>query len=49
MMMVKKIYNELVTHDLHLSSGFYHDLFRGTYEIKKRSAAPSKFDKALKK
>tara|TARA_Y100001001_G_scaffold68516_1_gene66551 strand:+ start:18 stop:167 length:150 start_codon:yes stop_codon:yes gene_type:complete len=49
MMMVKKIYNGLVTHDLHLSSGFYLDLFRGTYEIKKRSAAPSKFDKALEK
>jgi len=49
MMMVKKNYNGLVTHDLHLSSGFYLDLFRRTYEIKKRSAAPSKFDKTLEK
>ena len=49
MMMVKKSYNGLVAHDLHLSSGFYLDLFRGTYEIKKRSAVPSKFDKALEK
>ena len=48
-MMVKKSYNGLVTYDLHLSSGFYLDLFRRTYEIKKRSAAPSKFDKTLEK
>jgi hypothetical protein len=49
MMMVKKSYNGFVTHDLHLSSGFYLDLFRRTHEIKKRSAVPSKFDKALEK
>jgi hypothetical protein len=49
MMMVKKRYNGLVTHDRHLGSDFYLDLFRGTYEIKKRSTAPSKFDKALEK
>ena len=47
--MMKKNYNGLVTHDLHLSSGFHLDFFRGTYEIKKRSTAPSKFDKALEK
>jgi hypothetical protein len=48
-MRVKKSYNGLVTNDLNLSSGFYLDLFRRTHEIKKRSAVPSKFNKALEK
>jgi hypothetical protein len=48
-MRVKKSYNGFVTNDLHLSSGFYLDLFRGTHEIKKRSAVPSKFDKTPEK
>jgi archaellum component FlaC len=48
MMMVKKSYNGLVTHDLHLSSGFYLDLFRGTYEIKKEVRHLQNLTKHLK-